>query len=65
MRQKVGVSELGFPQYADQTARFAGYQELHALLQRIDALQELRDFLNTNVPEGLALEVSFLKAFGA
>ncbi len=65
VRQKVGVSELGFPQYADETTRFAGCQELHALLQRIDALQELRDLLNTNVPEGLALEVSFLKAFGA
>ena len=65
VRQKVGASNLGFPEYASETGRFAGGQELPALLRRIDTLQELRDLLNTNVPEGLALEVSFLKAFGA
>ena len=64
VRQKVGVTELGFPEYAEETARFAAGQDILALLQRIDTLQELRDLLNTNVPEGLAIEVSFLKAFG-
>ncbi len=65
VRQKVGVSNLSFPEYASETGRFAGSQELPALLGRIDTLQELRDLLNTNVPEGLALEVSFMRAFGA
>jgi hypothetical protein len=64
IRQKVGVSELGFAEYAAETAKFAESQDLSALLKRIDTLQELRDLLNTNVPEGLAIEVSFLKAFG-
>lgn len=64
VRQKVGVTSLGFPDYAQETASFAKSQDLHALLRRIDALQELRDLLNTNVPESLAIEVSFLKAFG-
>ena len=39
-------------------------QELPALLRRIDSLQELRDLFHTNASEGLALEVSFLRAFG-
>ena len=65
VRQKVGVTELDFPEYGRETSGFAGCQELHALLGKIDTLQELRDLLNTNVSEGLALEVSFLKAFGA
>jgi DNA polymerase-3 subunit delta' len=64
IRQKVGVSELGFAEYAAETAKFAESQDLNALLKRIDTVQELRDLLNTNVPEGLAIEVSFLKAFG-
>ena len=64
VRQKAGAGNLSFPEYAGETGRFAGGQELPALLQRIDTLQELRDLLNTNVSEGLALEVSFLRAFG-
>lgn len=64
VRQKVGVSVLTFPDFGPQTSRFAGALEIDALLARIDVLQELRDLLDTNVPEGLALEVSFLKAFG-
>lgn len=64
VHQKVGVSNLGFPDFAAETARFASSQSLDTLLRRIAQLQELRDLLNTNVPEGLALEVTFLKAFG-
>jgi len=64
LRQKVGVTNLGFPEYAAETAQFAGSQSIEALLGGIDTLQGLRDLLNTNVAEGLAIEVSFLKAFG-
>ena len=64
VRQRVGVRELGYPEYAAETAKFAEGQEVNALLRRLDVLQELRDLFNTNVPEGLAIEVSFLKAFG-
>ena len=45
--------------------KLAESQDMAGLLYRIETLQELRDLLNTNVPENLALEVSFLKAFGA
>lgn len=64
VRQKVGVAELDFAEYAEETAKFSASQDLEALLLRIDTLQELRDLLHTNVSEGLAIEVSFLKAFG-
>ena len=64
LRQKVGGRALEFPEYAAETARFAECQELPALLRRIDSLQELRDLFHTNASEGLALEVSFLRAFG-
>ena len=64
LRQKAGVRQLEFPEYASETARFAQSQELVVLLQRIEALQELRELFNTNASEGLALEVSFLRAFG-
>ncbi len=64
LRQKAGVQQLEFPEYASETARFAEFQELPVLLQRIEGLQELRELFNTNASEGLALEVSFLRAFG-
>jgi DNA polymerase-3 subunit delta' len=63
VRQKVGVAALEFPEYSGETARFANGQEIDGLLKRLEVLQELRDLLNTNVPETLAIEVSFLNAF--
>ena len=37
---------------------------LSGLLQRMEAIEDLRVTLETNAQEGLALEVGFLKAFG-
>jgi hypothetical protein len=39
-------------------------QEVSGLLRRIEALQELSVLLETNTSEALAIEVSFLRAFG-
>jgi hypothetical protein len=35
------------------------------LLRRIEALEQLRNHLGTNVNEALALDVAFLDAFGS
>ena len=65
VRQKAGSKALSFSEYGGDTMKLAESQDMAGLLSRIETLQELRDLLNTNVPENLALEVSFLKAFGA
>lgn len=65
VRQKAGSAVLSFAQYAEDTRKLADSQEMTELLWRIETLEELRSLLNTNVPENLALEVCFLKAFGA
>lgn len=64
-RQKVGAEQLDFPAYAEQTARFAKSHDVDSLLRRLEVLQELRDLLGTNASESLAIEVSFLRAFGS
>lgn len=64
VRQKAGVGGLGWPEHAKHTAQFAKREEMEGLLRRLDALQEMRDSLNTNAQEALMLEVSFMRAFG-
>ena len=64
VRQKVGAAGLSFPLQAKQTGALAQNQEVSGLLRRIEALQELSVLLETNTSEALAIEVSFLRAFG-
>ena len=64
IRQKCGVDELDFPQEKDATSRVAEAHELSDLLRRMDAMEELRANLGTNVQEQLVLEVAFLTTFG-
>ncbi len=64
VRLKSGVERLDFPQHQPATSRVAEDQELSSLLQRMEAMAELRAHLETNVQEQLALEVAFLTAFG-
>lgn len=64
VRQKAGVEGLGYPEHAKHSAQFAEREDMDGLLRRLDALQEMRDSLNTNAQETLMLEVSFLRAFG-
>ena len=65
VRQKAGSAALSLSQHGEDTRKLAEAEDMTGLLARIETLQELRDLLNTNVPENLALEVSFLKAFGS
>ncbi len=64
VRQKCLVSRLDFPREKEMTQRIAESHELTDLLQRMDAIEDLRANLETNVQEQLALEVAFLTAFG-
>jgi DNA polymerase-3 subunit delta' len=64
VRQRAGVEGLDYPEHAKHTAKFAEGEDMEQLLRRLDALQEMRDSLNTNAQEALMLEVSFLRAFG-
>ncbi|WP_435894405.1 hypothetical protein [Oceaniferula spumae] len=63
VRQKCSVERLDFPSEKETTAMVAAGNDLSELLQRMDALENLRANLETNVQEQLALEVAFLKAF--
>ena len=65
LRSKAGVTNLALPELETESARFAADQDLDRVLARLEALQELRVLLNTNVSEGLAIEVAFQRAFGA
>ncbi|MFK7909622.1 MAG: hypothetical protein AB8F34_03375 [Akkermansiaceae bacterium] len=63
LRQKCGVTELDLTEAVAATQKAASAHTLPDLLQRVDALEELRANLETNAQEQLALEVAFLKAF--
>jgi DNA polymerase-3 subunit delta' len=64
LRQKSGYGRLDFPEYAEMTAKIAGEMPEDELQRRMEAAVDLRELLNTNVQEILALEVCFMKAFG-
>ena len=64
VRQKAGGQGLEFPEYAEVTSKAVASEHLDVLLRRIDAMEELRRLLETNVVEALALEVSLMNTFG-
>ena len=64
LKENISVIELDFPDMSQVTANVAAKHSLQDLLQRIDAVEELRANLETNAQEQLALEVAFLNAFG-
>lgn len=64
LRLQNGGPELDYPGQAAATERLAVLYPTHEVLARISQLEELRENLNRNVQEQLALEVAFLKAFG-
>ena len=64
MRQKVGGGGLELPTVAAATKRLAEAETIDGMLRRMDALHGLRQTLETNAQEQLALEVGFLKVFG-
>ncbi|MBL9158905.1 MAG: hypothetical protein JNJ70_15605 [Verrucomicrobiales bacterium] len=64
LRQQQGAPQLDLPAYAEATGALAKQFSFEELARRLAAIETLRDHLNTNVNEGLALEVAFVKAFG-
>lgn len=64
VRVKVGVSTLDYPGQEKVARGVAERESLEGLLGRMEALEELRGMLETNVSEQLALEVGFMRAFG-
>ncbi len=63
MRQQHGAKHLDLPAFAPATGALAARLSSEDLGRRLDAIEELRDNLNTNVFEALALEVGFIRAF--
>jgi len=64
VRIKVGAPRLEFKKLESVMTAVAQKETLESLLRRMEAMEELREMLNTNVSEALALEVSFMKTFG-
>ena len=64
VRRKCGVERLDFPGQREVTTRVGESEEISRLLQRMEAIEDLRANLETNVQEQLAFEVAFLNAFG-
>lgn len=64
-RQQAGAENLDLAGYQKATAALAAKWEPGDVAKRIRVLRQLESHLHTNVNEGLALEVSFIEAFGA
>lgn len=64
LRLKTGSGGLDFPACSHSLQPIAERETVENLLKRMSALEELRQTLETNAQEQLALEVGFLKAFG-
>lgn len=63
-RQQVGGGQLDILTYQDATAALAQRWTPSQLHKRLAALRKLDQLLRTNVNESLALEVTFIAAFG-
>ncbi|MFK7850668.1 MAG: hypothetical protein AB8D78_06780 [Akkermansiaceae bacterium] len=63
IRIKTGSSGLDFPEHKQHLEQIAQDESLFQLNQRIEALEKLRQTLETNASEPLALEVGFLRTF--
>lgn len=64
LRAKAGRQALALPGYEEATAGVGMRLENRELLRRIQALEQLRENLQTNVNESLAIEVALLEVFG-
>lgn len=63
LRASTGVTERDLPRAKKTTDAVAARLTTAEVLQRIRRLEELRDQLNRNIQEALALEVAFLSVF--
>src|SRR4029077_16516701 len=65
LRAKNGVDRRDLPALKKETTSVAARFTTAEILRRLRRLEELRDHLDRNIQEALAIEVAFLKIFGA
>lgn len=65
LRSSNGVAQRSLPRAEGETAALARRFSTGEILKRIRCLEELRDNLNRNIHEALAIEVAFLTIFTA
>jgi len=65
LRSGNGVAQRSLPRVEEETAALASRFSTAETLKRIRCLEELRDHLNRNIHEALAIEVAFLTIFTA
>jgi DNA polymerase-3 subunit delta' len=65
LRASNDVAQRDVPAAKQETATLAGRFSTAEILRRIRCLEELRDHLNRNIHEALAIEVAFLTIFTA
>jgi DNA polymerase-3 subunit delta' len=63
LRSSNGVTQRTLPRAGEETAALASRFSTGEILKRIRCLDELRDHLNRNIHEALAIEVAFLTIF--
>jgi DNA polymerase-3 subunit delta' len=65
LRHQNQSAELEYPEFAVDTAKIAGRVSTAQALKKITAIEELRENLDRNVVELLAIEATFLKVFAS
>src|SRR5262249_47432987 len=65
LRANNGVEQRSLPRAGKETGAIASKFTTAEILKRIRSLEELRDYLNRNIHEALAIEVAFLTIFTA
>lgn len=65
LRASTGLAERELPAASSSTEALAVRLTTSEILRRVRRLEELRDHLRRNVQEALAIEVAFLRVFGA
>ncbi|HEY2568792.1 MAG TPA: hypothetical protein VGI25_05695 [Candidatus Udaeobacter sp.] len=63
LRSSNGVAQRNLARAGEETAAIASKFSTPEILKRIRSLEELRDYLNRNIHEALAIEVAFLTIF--
>jgi DNA polymerase-3 subunit delta' len=63
LRSSNGVAQRSLPRAGEETAALASRFSIAEILKRIRSLEEMRDHLNRNIHEALAIEVAFLTIF--
>jgi hypothetical protein len=63
LRSSNGVAQRSLPDARKETTALAKRFSSTEILRRIRCLEELRDHLNRNIHEALAIEVAFLTVF--